>query len=155
MTTTEVFRITNELTIEIPALPRPTLEEVQTKFVWIRSIERDTSPIDAVTLTLTTVLQSTEGSISDKEYERRLAPKHDQLLGFQHAVWLVEHQDEFPDLKPLLGKIYIDFPGIVAVPRLSRRSFPSLYQGDGRWRLRWRWTGYGFNDYGRVAVSHT
>ena len=53
------FRETRELTIQIPALPRPTLEELREQFPWIREkdgIERDTSPTHAVTFRLGTVL---------------------------------------------------------------------------------------------------
>ena len=53
----EFFRETGELTLQIPALARPTLADLQARFAWIRSIERDTSPSAAVTFALGTVLR--------------------------------------------------------------------------------------------------
>src|SRR5882724_3076964 len=52
----EFFHDTNELTIQIPARKRPTLDQLQKKHDWIKSIERDTSTEEAVTLTLAIVL---------------------------------------------------------------------------------------------------
>ena len=82
------FHETGELAIRIPALPRPTLAELRKKFPGIyeeNGIERDTSPTDAVTLTLGTVLREGEKQIDGAEYARRLAPKLDIMLGYQQA----------------------------------------------------------------------
>jgi len=152
----EPVRLTGELTLRIPALPRPTLAELREKFPWIREeegIERDTSPAEAVTLNLGTVLREGEGSVGGAEYERRLQPKLDILLGYQQAEWLVAHQNQFPELMALLGKVYIDFPGLVVVRADGRRLVPDLDQGGRRWGLYWRWLGHGVSGYDRVAVS--
>lgn len=154
--TTPPLRDTGELTITLPALPRPTLEELKQYFA-IKSIERDASPETPVTLTLVTVLKPGETSMDGAEYERRLAPKEDALLGFQHRQWLLDHQDEYPALKALFGKVYIDFPGIVVRFDDGRCGIPSCFRdgprGDGRWYDHWRWLGHGFNRDGYVAVA--
>ena len=147
------FRETGELSIAIPALLRPTLEELQAKYSWIKSIERDTSPTEAVRLTLATVLHPDEEPINGPEYERRLVPNLNLVLGVQHALWLIEHQGEFPELMALLGKIYIDFSGIVVVDVGGLRNIPYFHQDVERWRLLWFWFGGGFDRGGRLAVS--
>ena len=96
------FRTMEAVAITIPALARPTLEELQAQYSWIKSIERDNSPTEAVKLSLATVLRPDETeAISGVEYERRLTSKLDLIFGYQQAKWLVEHQDEFPDFMAL------------------------------------------------------
>ena len=151
----DFFRDTGELALQIPALPRPTLAELREKFSWIRAengIERDTSPTEAVTLRLGTVLRADEKSIGGEEYERRRVSLTG-LHGYQQAAWLVEHQDEFPEVMALLGKVYIDFPGLVVASADGDRNFPYLYRVGKRWDLRWRWTVYDLFSSGRIASS--
>lgn len=150
---TDYFRETGELAIQIPALPRPTLEGLQEKYSWVKKIERDTSVAMAATLRLKSVLAADEKNINGGEYEKRIAPKLNVALGYQHAEWLVQHQDEFPELMALLGKVYIDFPGLVVVNAGGSRAFPCLGQRGGRWSVRWGWVGDGFDQDGRVGVS--
>ncbi len=145
------FRKMEDVAIQIPALPRPTIAEIQAKFSWIKSIERDNSPTEAVTLSLGTVLRPDEGSVGGVEYERRIISL--PTLGYQQAVWLVDHQDEFPEFMALLGKVYIDFPGLVVVRENGDRDVPYLDQGGKRWYLHWDWLGHGQRSDGRVAVS--
>ena len=110
----EFPRNTGELTICIPARKRPTLQQLQAKWPWIKKIERDTSPEGPVVFNLATVLRdAAEGSINGPEYERRLASSLSKLLGYQQLAWLVEHQDKYPVFMDLLGKIYVDFWGLV------------------------------------------
>jgi hypothetical protein len=150
----EFFRTTGELTLQIPALARPTFKQLQTALSWIEKIERDTSPTEAVTFTLATALPVGEkNSISGTEYERRIAPKQDLILGYQQAVWLVEHQDELPGFTALLGKIYIDFSGLVVVSGYGYRYVPYLSPYGKRWFLFWDWLGYDFYSSGRIASS--
>ena len=149
----DLFRETGELTIQIPALPRPTFEELRSKFDWIELIERDNSPIEAVTLKLATVLRESEKSINGGEYEKRIAGKLDIILGYQQAAWLVEHQDEFPGFMALLGKVYVDFTGLVVVNSNVNRRYPSLSQDVRRWCLYWDWFDLRFRSLGRVASS--
>jgi hypothetical protein len=154
MAISEYFRETGELSIHLPALKRPTLKELQSKYDWIKSIERDTSTEEAVTLTFVTVLVPDDGdAIDGKEYEKRIALKLNSLLGFQHMWYLIEHRDEFPELKPFLGKIYIDFSGIVVVYRVGYRRVPFCHRHGSRWDAHWRWLGGGFGVDGRVAVG--
>ena len=149
----DFFRETGELTLSIPALPRPTLQELQAKFSWIKSIERDTSPTDAVILKLGTVLRPDEERVNGTEYERRLVLKPGLCLGYQQAVWPTEHQDEFPAFMALLGKIYIDFSGLVVVDGDGRRRVPCLVRLGLRWHLHWGWLGADLDQSGRLAVS--
>ncbi len=149
----DFFRETGELTIEIPALPRPTFEELQAKFPRIKKIERDTSPTGPVTMKFGTVLRPGEKRINGAEYERRLTPKIDIVLGYQHWNWVFEHQSEYPDLMALLGKIYIDFPGIIVVLGDGGRSCPCLFQGGGRFGQGWDWFDNVLGRSGRIAVS--
>ena len=146
------FRETGEVAIQLPALPRPTLAELKAKWPWVRSIESDTSPTGPVTLVLGTVLREGEtDSIDGTEYERRLAPKQNVILGVQHHQWLLEHQTEFPELMALPEEVYIDFSGLIVVS--DNRRVPFAAQVDRRWVGDWRWFGYVFLPRGRVAVS--
>ncbi len=147
------WREVEKLAVELPALTCPTLEELQARYLWIRSIEYDNSPTDATTLTLGTLLRSSEEWIDGKEYERRCKPRLASCLGYQHAAWLVEHQDEFPELKALLGKVYIDFPGMVVVRADGYRGFAYLSRAGKRWCLYWYWPDVGLFSHGRVASS--
>ena len=149
----DYLRETGEITIELPALKRPTEDELRKKYSWLRSIERDDSTETPITLTLATVLNPDEKSISGKEYERRLMSAQNRLLGYRHREWLLEHQDEFPALKPLLGKVYIDFPGIIVVNVDGDRLYPCALQNGVRWDDDWNWFDCGFFSLGRVAVS--
>lgn len=153
----DYFQETGELTIQIPALVRPTAEQLQEKYSWIckeNGIERDTSPTEeAVTLKLGTVLCADEERISGSEYERRIAPRLNISLGYQQAMWLVEHQDKFPEFMALLGKVYIDFPGLIVVHADGIRRFPYLGRGGERWYLRWVWIDHDLSRRGRVALS--
>jgi hypothetical protein len=151
--TTELFRDTNELSIQLPALKRPTLEQLQSKYDWIKSIERDVSTEEPVTLSLATVLAvGSKSSINGKEYEKRIASKLSSLLGFQHRQWLLEHQAEFPEFMALLGKVYIDFPGLVVVNRDGDRSVPYCGRDGSRWAGSWGWPG-SFGVDGRLAFG--
>src|SRR4029077_13147853 len=126
------------LNVKIPVLKRPTLKELQSKFPWIKSIERDTSPTKACVFNPITVLREGETNIFGKEYEKCLNVSErtemgEPLLGYQQAVWLVEHQDEFPEFMALLGKVYIDFAGLVVVDVHGDWDFPYLNHRGGRW----------------------
>ncbi|MBI2888558.1 MAG: hypothetical protein HYY10_01405 [Candidatus Liptonbacteria bacterium] len=142
--TVDVLRDTDELTIQIPGLPRPTLEELREKFPGIKvegGIERDGSLIKAGMFKLGTVLLPDEmeeqRTISGRAFESRIVAKRDALYGYQHGVWIVEHQDEFPALKLLLGKVYILLPGLVVVGGGGYRCVFCLGRGGKRWYVRW------------------
>ncbi len=148
----DYFRESGELRIEIPALPRPTLGELQKKYDFIRSIESDDSPTEPVTLVLGTVLHSGESSINGTEYEYRLKSIGGKF-GYQQGIWLVEHQDELPEFKKLCGEVYIDLPGLIVLGGDGRRSFPCLREYGGRWNLNWFWLGNVFRLDDRIARS--
>jgi hypothetical protein len=67
----------DEVVIYMPALARPTLEEIQKRFSSVQRIGRDDSPTEEVTLRLATVLKPKESSINHRTYERRLVPLRD------------------------------------------------------------------------------
>lgn len=135
--------------IKIPALKRLTLEELKKHRSYISSIEKDESTEEEVVMELTTVLKDGEDYIDGKEYEKRI--KKLPLLGFQHLIWLTENQPK--ELKDVLGKIYIDFPGIVVVGVDGGRSIPCARRDGERWDGNWLWLGGVFSRRGRVAVS--
>lgn len=156
----DLFRDTGELSIPIPALSRPTLEELREKFPGIKEdggIERDDSPIEAGVLKLGTVLLPEEiedgESITGKKFERRILPKRYALYGYQHGTWFVEHQDESPALKPLLGRVYILLPGLVVVGVGGRRLMFCLNYDGERWYLYWSFLADGVDSNVRVAFS--
>ena len=154
----DCFQFTDErCVIQVPALPRLTLEELKARYSWIERIERDDSPVCPVTLRLATVLKSGEDSINGATYERRLVPRHSMLLGLQHRDWLVANQNNLPEptrtaLKALLGKIYLDFPGLIVVRGGGGRGFPYAGVDGERWSGYWYWTGLSLSRGGRVAV---
>ena len=149
-----LFHDTGELSIPIPALPRPTLDELRSKFPWIKvkgGIKRDDSATEAGVLRLGSVLiPDEEKGLDGAKYERRLLVPRSQglLFGYQQATWVVEHQQEFPELMQLLGKIHINSPGLIVVDENNYRRAPFLSDDGKRWHL--------CLDYFPVAVSsHT
>ncbi len=141
----DFLRETGEVCIQIPALARATLAELMGR------IERDTSPINAVTLRLGTILALHEPRIDGKEYGRRIMPSLHASLGYQQACWLAEHQNEFPEFMALLGKFYIDFPGLLITQGDGRKYFPYLFQSGKRWDVAWRCVPTPYYQYGRIA----
>ncbi len=157
--TASFLQDSGKLTLSLPALPRPTLEEYQKEFYlifgsapppmgerrihWITSIARDTSPIGAVKLVLGTIFPANDKKkmISGAEYQRRLAPHRSHLMGYQHAAFLEERQEKWPDFMALLAAekriVSIDFPGLVVKSRWGDLSFPSLVPNSDRsyWEL--------------------
>lgn len=151
----DYFCETGELALHIPALARPVLAELQSQFGWIKRIERDTSPIHNVTLALGTVLKTHEQWISGGEYERRIATRRRNLLGYQHTVWLLEHQHELPMFMRLLGNVYIDFQGLVVADADNNLYFPSLSQHSSQWYMCRHRVELDLALFGRIAVSDT
>lgn len=154
MQTGDEFRAMEALGIEIPALARPTLAELQAEYPYIKLIKWDSSPTEAVKLDLGTVLRPDEAEgIHGQEYERRLAPKLNLILGYQQAKWLVEHQDEFLGLSSLSRNVRIDFFGLGVVNADGSRNIPCFRQFQKRWYIDWRWFEHGFTPQGRIAMS--
>jgi len=149
--TSDHFRLTGEISIRMPTLPRPSLEELQERDTWIKAIEQDASPEESVIFTLATVLRTNEVRIGGEELMLRLASRPRGLLGHQHLRWLLDHEAEYPELMALLGRIYIDFPGIIVLDAGGIRHFASCRMG-GRHRLScWCRLDSGFSENGRVA----
>jgi len=142
----------NQRAIQIPALPRPTLEQFQAKSSWIKEIECDNSPTGPVTLKLINVLQDGEEQLSGQEFEQRLKDLTGQL-GYQQFEWLVANQDKYPEFMALLGQIYLEGPAIIVVDQHGIRHVACLDRGGKRWCLEWRWLSNDFVRRGQVAVS--
>lgn len=140
--------------IRFPALARPTIAELQAKYPGIREIVgEDTSPTGEVVLDLGTVLTADETDIDGATYATRREPLEGLTLGIQHALWIVEKQDELPAwFKALRGQVCIDFPGIVVLNAANSRFFPVIESGS-RWHLNWHWAAGHFSDHGRIAVA--
>lgn len=146
------FREVESLEIRIPAIPKMTAKQILEKYPFLRSVLKDDSPESEVVLTLTTVLEKDEDRISGNDYKVRLKSVRGQL-GLSQVVWLVEHQDEFPEFMALPPKICIDFPGTIAVDVQDLQDIPYLYQNNGRWLPRWYWLGRNLDSDCRIAVS--
>jgi hypothetical protein len=150
------LRETGELSIAIPSLKRPALEELQKMYFRAGSIERDLSTEAPVVLRLTTVLDVNEVRIDGEEYEKRLSSSTSHpLLGYQQAQWLVAHQGDYPVLMALLGQIRIDCPGIVmlGLDGPDDRFFPSVHTLGFRWSTNRHWWKEGFSRSDRVAIG--
>jgi hypothetical protein len=144
---------TKTFSIALPALRRFTLKDIQNDFPWIRAIERDTSPEESVALVLSTVLGPDETRIRGNEYELRLVPQRDALLGYQHCLWLRDNQQSFPALYELFGQFCIDFPGTVVVHDRGGPDIPYLAQDGIDWDISWYWNGWGFSTDDLVAIA--
>ena len=145
---------TGELAIELPALSRPTLDEIQMEYSWVKSIELDRSPEGPVTLNLGTVLYPNEQQpISGSEYERRLASKLNVVLGYQHWQWFLNHQNQHSDSMVYLGKIRVDFSGIVVVDRWNCRNIPYSSQFRSCWGGDWGLLTDEFCSKSRIAIA--
>ncbi len=148
----DYFRETGELKIQIPAIPRPTLEELQRKYSWIKAIEFDNSPTEPVTLVLGTVFRSDENSINGREYEYRLRSVEGKF-GYQQGLYLAKNQLVYPNFQKMRGKIYIDLPGLMVLNDGDSRRFPCLDGHGLLWVLRWPWIDSNFSSYHRVGHS--
>jgi hypothetical protein len=147
------FRDTQELSIVFPALRRPTLAEIVGYDRSITAIERDTSPVAPVTLKLANLLATGENYIDGGQYADRLARTQKVLLGYQHRQWLLKLQREHQDFMSLLGKVYVDFPGIVIVRNGRERCVPACIDSSDGWRADWDDLDSGFGEGGRIAIS--
>jgi len=147
------FRETGEVAIEIPALPRPTLGQLQKMYPWTESIERDVSPEGPVTLKLGTVFHLDEKFIDSKEFERRLSTLSG-ALGFQHAWWLMEHGHNYPAFMLFPKDTYFYFPGIVTMSDYAPQC-PCLRREDMdiRGGFSWRSPTFDWSPRGRIAIA--
>jgi len=144
------LEITDELTIPMPALPRPSFEDLQRDFPRLRlhKIDRDTSPTTSGAMLLATVLRPDDGDyISTEVYDRRIAFARDLLLGYQHLSWLLANRKAYPAFQALVGRVGIHFPGIriittapSSVPNILGFSGPTPLVCDtlrGEWKKCW------------------
>ena len=150
-TTYDHFRLRGEVSIKLPALPRPALDELQERFSWIKAIEQDTSPEESVIFTLATVLHNNEVRIGGELLMFRLASRLESLLGYQHFRWILDHGAEYPEFMALLGKVYIDFPGITVQDECGIRHFVCYRMGSRNQLNCWCRLDAGFSENGRVA----
>lgn len=153
MTPAESFKVTDELLVPVPALPRPSLGELQKDFPWILKIDRDTSPTTSGTIFLATIFGSHDGDYIDpEEYERRIAFIQPFLLGYQHWKWLQVHQDVHPAFKALVGKVYIHFSGIRVLGKMRLSPPVTLVGGCLRGKWKESWSPLGVTPQNRVAL---
>jgi hypothetical protein len=145
-----IFRETGELRIEIPALPRPTLEELQEEHpkMGIKSIRRDTSPIGPVSLGLGTVLNPEEFKIKGVEYVLRLAPIRNILFGYQHSVWLLGNY-KLPAIRNILDEFRLVLPGLIVIDGNNEYFTPALHKNSRSWAH----LDYGLLQFDRLAVA--
>ncbi|MDP3948462.1 MAG: hypothetical protein Q8Q17_00760 [bacterium] len=149
----------------MPALQKPTLEKLQAKFAWIYSVEHDKSPIEKSFLGLGTVLREDEQyPIKGDEYRRRITSTSEAFFGYQHALWLVERQDELPEYVKIFKKVYEDEPVVYSRPYVDFLGFVVRDENDNRavphigvayserLFLGWTWLDRGFRISGRIAV---
>ncbi|MDP2629590.1 MAG: hypothetical protein Q8P45_02725 [Candidatus Harrisonbacteria bacterium] len=119
--------------IIVPALPRPTLRQIQEDFPFVKDILSDDSPQGPLTVRLFSLFDGqNDEEMSGAQYEFLLRPHRGKLLGFQHAAWLARNRKHFPELEKLLLQVSVDFAGI----RLSAFGEPRvLYLASG-WQIR-------------------
>jgi len=98
----DFFQETGEIKIEVPALSRPKDEDLRKMYPYMRRHVRDTSPEIPLILTLGTVLRPGEKGINGAEYESRLQPISNILLGHQHWIWINENRNRIPKLVVLI-----------------------------------------------------
>jgi hypothetical protein len=151
-TTTHLLRETPELAVEIPALRRPTLQQIQKGYPWMASIERDNSSEGSVKLRLTAFMHAAP-RIDGPELERCIALETLSLLGYQHREWLLKRQRRNPALLAMFGVASVKFPGIVIVDDLGRRIIPCCRNRGGQWIRRWEPLDEGLELDGRLAVA--
>ena len=130
--TNEFLRESREMVpIRIPALRRPMIEELQSEFPWIKKIKYDDSPICAVKFSLAHSTPANNESVLE---DYLLGSRNNELLGYQHAVWLVKNQEPLVGFTALLEEVsFIEFPGLLVGLRGTMQRIPRLVCGDGRW----------------------
>jgi len=146
---TSIVAAAEEFSLQVPATQRPTTRELRAEFPWVKNIERDSSPTNAVTLTLKQVLRSDESYVNGSEYERRIA--QESVLGYQQAAWLTKNQND-PRIEQALSglrQLQIDFPGTVAVSWHGTRSIAHLRRCGELWCLSWTSIVLGFEEVER------
>ena len=138
MITNEFLRESREMVpIRIPALGRPMLEELQSEFPWIKKIKYDDSPIRAVRFSLA---HSTTANDESPIHDYLLGSRNNELLGYQHAVWLVKNQEPLVGFTALLDEVsFIAFLGLLVGLRGTMQRIPRLVSRDGQWELDWDW----------------
>ncbi|MFH1246364.1 MAG: hypothetical protein V1489_01125 [Candidatus Liptonbacteria bacterium] len=153
-----LIRVTDELSLALPALARIPDEEVLARYPFIHGedgIERNVSPEGPVTSLLATVLRDSEQWVDGPEYELRVKPHLAITLGLPQGLYLVENQDK-PKLaafKALCEKVYIDLHGIRVVNGSGHRSVGCLRGSGGRWYLNWDRLASRVYQDDRIAVS--
>lgn len=126
MTDNLIFRDTGELVVQIPALQRPTLEELRKECKEdFQCIKHDISPTKPIVFRLGTVLQSSESSIGTIECQRRVALQPN-IIGRQQLKWLFENKDKLTGFKYLMTQIYIEGHGLSIIDSLGYERIPRL-----------------------------
>jgi hypothetical protein len=148
-----MFEVSGAFSVSIPALPRPTLAEIQRRFCWIQEILVDVSPTSEVSFGLARPLYSGEAFLRRESYEERLGfLPAGTALGFQHACWLVEYQDDHLWFRNFPDRVLVDFPGFTAGHTNNGCVSPFLSRAGECWTMGFRWTGADLNQRWRTAL---
>jgi hypothetical protein len=125
-----------EAILQLPALKRPTLDEIRADGRRIDEIERDNSTEEPTTITVVTVFYKPGGFVTN------MSVRTEERLGYQHRRWLWEHRNEYPEFIARLKKLGVTgicFSGIILKLydgfRWTRR-IPAIYHqmyGDHAW----------------------
>ncbi len=105
--------------------------------------------------TASTLFEGDDDLIGCEEFERRVSQDRHKLLGYQQGIWIVKHQDEFPEMEKLQGKVNILLPGLIVVDNSKDRRMFFLGSGGRGWWLSWRILNHrmGFTPRDLIAFS--
>lgn len=141
--------------VKIPALPRPTLEELMFDYFSELSekyenfqIQYDRSDSISIEASLKTLFQSGENSLSSNQFYKRSNNDPDfidfQVLGYQHAKWLISQKGLWESIPTYFVLV---FPAIsVKMDKKGGERFflqpVILYSNEsGNWEIEW-WNNY-------------
>ena len=149
------LRNTGELTICIPARKRPTLQQLQAKWPWIKKIERDTSPEGPVVFNLAMVLRdAAEGSINGPEYGGVLLRACPSCSVISSSLGSSSTRTSTPSSWTYSGRsTSTSRVWSVVIELGDRRSVPYGGRSGKRWGAGWGWLRGHFRQIGRLAVS--
>ncbi len=97
------------LTVTIPALPKPSIEEVRGRWSWIDHIAIDASTTSEVTVDFSqTVVVDKIGEQYDLSGLKLVGN-----LGYQHGLWIMQHSEYWPRLLKFFANVSLVLKGQV------------------------------------------
>ena len=145
------FEYADGMRLVIPALPIWTAEDIRGRFEWVAQVKFGDFIDGAGTMRLGTMLEPIEMNVNGPTYKFRIQPRTKFLLGVKYAVFLEEHQDEFPQLAHLPDSLRIHFAGVPLVDAEGQWFVPYLRPEGGRVTLDFKRIKIGFFESDRVA----